>query len=146
MTNLNQHSNLLDKEVFIEGFCILKENFDFECSKTYIDLIYNGLKDKVDNQSFMEDVMRVLEETTKEEWLKLYGFKGGRPALKNWIDCFVISEPPEPIRKSRNIKCSKTGANIIEFYNEYPDWYSDYLQTRQARINKQLGLLTINNN
>ena len=76
MTNLNQHSNLLDKEVFIEGFCILKENFDFECSKTYIDLIYNGLKDKVDNQSFMEDVMRVLEETTKEEWLKLYGFKG----------------------------------------------------------------------
>lgn len=145
MKKLNQYSNLLDKKVFIEGFCILKENFDFECSQTYINLIYNGLKDKVDNESFMEDVASVLEETNKEEWVKLYGFKG-RPALKNWTDCFVISKPPEPIKKSRNIKCSKTYTNIIEFYNEYPDWYLHYLQTRQARINKQLGLLTINNN
>lgn len=129
--------NLLDQDIFLKGFLLLKENFEFSTSQTYIDFIYNSLKDKIDNETFEEIIMLNLEDVSKENWNRLYGYKG-RPALKDWIDAFIITESPTLIQKSRQIQCSKTKANILEFYNDYPDWYLDYLEEMQERKNKKL--------
>lgn len=135
--------NLLSHKVFLQGFFLLKENFEFDASECYIDLIYGALKDKIDNLSFQETIQSNLFDVSKEKWNKIYGYKG-RPSLKDWLDAFIITIPPSMIKKHKLIKCANTEENILQYYYDYPDWYLDYLQERTDRKNNQ-QLKSINN-
>jgi hypothetical protein len=120
-------ARMLNIQTFLKGFHLFKENFDFDNSKSYTEMVYNALKDKLTDERFLKSCNSILASTSKDDWNKAYGFKG-RPAIKDWLNAMV----PQVIEKSRYVKCKITGAMLKEIYFDYPD---DYLQ----ELNQQKG-------
>jgi len=111
---------MLNFQTFLKGFHLFKENFEFDNSEPYTEMVYNALKDKLTDERFLKSCNGILAETSKDDWNKAYGFKG-RPAVKDWVGAMV----PQIVEKSRFVKCPITGAMLTEIYFDYPD---DYLQ------------------
>jgi hypothetical protein len=99
---------MLSLKQFLKGYHLIKENFEFESSDNYIDLVYSELKEKTNDNEFEKDVRIVLREVTKEEWNRKYGFKG-RAGLADWLNSFVIKQ-----EKTVYKKCEITGVMIVE--------------------------------
>jgi hypothetical protein len=120
---------MLTIEIFTTGFKKIRLSFEFPPDIEYQMLIFDVLKNKIDNQMFIDSCKSILKNTSKSEWNKAYGYKG-RPAIKDWLDVFV----PKAIEKTKYKKCPDTGANLKEIYFEYPDYYLDFLQQKQNKI------------
>lgn len=126
---------MLNFKNFLSGFHLLKENFEFDNSDTYAKMIYDSLKEKIDDKIFIDSCNEILKQTSKDDWNKAYGFKG-RPALKDWLDAFI----PKTIEKTRYKICPITGANLKEIYFDYPDYYLEFLnQKKQGKIEDSGG-------
>lgn len=127
---------LLTFEEFLKGFHLIKEVFEFTSSEIYIDAVYEALKDKLTDRLFIENCNGVLKDTSKEEWNKLYGFKG-RPAIKDWTDAFI----PKPVAKTRSFKNPNTGGMQTETYYDYPDYYlAEINQQKQGKLEQETAI------
>jgi len=124
---------MLNFKNFLSGFHLLKENFEFDNSDIYTKLIFDSLKEKINNQMFINSCNAILEDTSKETWSKAYGFKG-RPAVKDWLDAFI----PKIVEKSRHKECKITGAILVEHYFDYPDHYLEFLNKQKGGEFKKL--------
>lgn len=111
---------MLSIKIFNEGFKKIQLVFEFQPDPAYQELIYYALKDKLTDERFLKSCNGILAETSKDDWNKVYGFKG-RPAVKDWVGAMV----PQIVEKSRYVKCPLTGAMLKEIYFDYPD---DYLE------------------
>ena len=121
---------MLTIEIFTHGFKKMRLSFEFPPDIEYQMLIFDVLKNKINNQMFIDSIKSILKNTSKDSWNKTYGFKG-RPAIKDWLDAFI----PKAIEKTRYKKCPITGANLKEIYFEYPDYYLEFLnQQKQFKI------------
>lgn len=132
---------MLNFKNFLSGFHLLKENFEFDNSDTYAKLIYDSLKEKINDKMFMDACNEILKDTSKETWNKAYGFKG-RPAVKDWLDAFI----PSVIEKTRYVKCKITGAILVERFFDYPDHYLEFLNQQKGGEFKKLEGESKNNN
>ena len=116
-------------------------SFEFEPNLEYQGMIFDSLKEKINNQMFMDSCNAILEDTSKETWNKAYGFKG-RPAVKDWLDAFI----PKIVEKSRHKECKITGAILVEHYFDYPDHYLEFLNQQKGGKFKELEGESKNNN
>lgn len=130
---------MINPKEFLKGLHLLKENFEFDISKEYTKMIYDTLKDKLDDKMFIDSCNNILQSTNKEEWNQAYGFKG-RPAVKDWLDAFI----PSPVVKKRHKICQFTTASLVEEYIDYPDPYLEFLNQQKRgkfeasdRVNKK---------
>ena len=103
-------------------------------------MIFDSLKEKINDQMFMDSCNAILEDTSKETWNKAYGFKG-RPAVKDWLDAFI----PKIVEKSRYKKCKISGAILVEHYFDYPDNYLEFLNQQKSKFKKLEGESKNNN-
>lgn len=126
---------MLTIKIFNDGFKKIQTIFEFQPEPDYQKMIFDALKDKVNDQIFIDSCNEILKQTSKDDWNKAYGFKG-RPALKDWLDAFI----PKTIEKTRSKICSITGANLKEIYFDYPDYYLEFLnQKKQGKIEDSGG-------
>ncbi len=124
---------MLTIEIFTHGFKKMRLSFEFPPDIEYQGLIYDVLRNKINNQMFIDSCKSILKNTSKDSWNKAYGFKG-RPAIKDWLDAFI----PKAIEKTRYKKCPITGANLKEIYFEYPDYYLEFLN-QQNQVNIEVS-------
>ena len=121
---------MLTIKIFNDGFKKIQTIFEFQPEPDYQKMIFDALKDKVNDQIFIDSCNEILKQTSKDDWNKAYGFKG-RPALKDWLDAFI----PKAIEKTRYKKCPITGANLKELYFDYPDDYlAELNQNKQGKL------------
>ena len=121
---------MLTVKIFNHGFKKFQTIFEFQPDTEYQKMIFDALKENVNDQIFIDSCNEILKQTSKEDWNKAYGFKG-RPSFKDWLDVFI----PKPIKKSRYKICAITGANLLEIYFNYPDYYIEFLnQKKQLKI------------
>ena len=121
---------MLTIKIFNDGFKKIQTIFEFQPEPDYQKMIFDALKDKVNDQIFIDSCNEILKQTSKDDWNKAYGFKG-RPALKDWLDAFI----PKTIEKTRSKICPITGANLKEIYFDYPDYYLEFLnQNKQGKL------------
>jgi hypothetical protein len=132
---------MLKIETFTQGFKKMQLSFEFEPNLEYQGMIFDSLKEKINNQMFMDSCNAILEDTSKETWNKAYGFKG-RPAVKDWLDAFI----PKVVEKSRSKECKITGAILVEHYFDYPDHYLEFLNQQKGAKFKELEGESKNNN
>jgi len=132
---------MLKIETFTQGFKKMQLSFEFEPNLEYQGMIFDSLKEKINNQMFMDSCNAILKDTSKETWNKAYGFKG-RPAVKDWLDAFI----PKVIEKSRHKECKITGAILVEHYFDYPDHYLEFLNQQKGTKFKELEGESKNNN
>lgn len=126
---------MLTIKIFNDGFKKIQTIFEFQPEPDYQKMIFDALKDKVNDQIFIDSCNEILKQTSKDDWNKAYGFKG-RPALKDWLDAFI----PKTIEKTRSKICPITGANLKEIYFDYPDYYLEFLnQKKQGKIEDSGG-------
>lgn len=126
---------MLTIKIFNDGFKKIQTIFEFQPESDYQKMIFDALKDKVNDQIFIDSCNEILKQTSKDDWNKAYGFKG-RPALKDWLDAFI----PKTIEKTRSKICPITGANLKEIYFDYPDYYLEFLnQQKQDKIEDSGG-------
>jgi hypothetical protein len=118
---------MINRKTFLQGFHLLKENFEFDNSQEYANIIYDTLKNRLDDKMFLDTCNDILLSTTKDDWSKSYGFKG-RPAIKDWLDAFI----PEKIEKKRYFDCKITGARLFEIVFDYPDYYLKFLNQHKG--------------
>lgn len=114
----------LDLKTFSKGFYSLVSCFEFSYDEIYLQLIFNSLKEKISQEIFVKGVNHILENTSKEDWNKAYGFKG-RPALKDWIDAFV----PKMQVVGKKV-CEITGQLVSKW--EYPADYQEFLNQQKG--------------
>lgn len=127
---------MLKIETFTQGFKKMQLSFEFEPNLEYQGMIYDSLKEKINDKMFMDACNAILKDTSKETWNKAYGFKG-RPAVKDWLDAFI----PSVVEKTRYVKCKITGANLKEIYFDYPDDYLEELnQNKQGKLEAESSL------
>ena len=131
---------MLKIETFTQGFKKMQLSFEFEPNLEYQGIIFDSLKEKINDQMFMNSCNAILEDTSKETWNKAYGFKG-RPAVKDWLDAFI----PKVIKKSRHKECKITGAILVEHYFDYPDRYLEFLNQQRGGKFKELEGKSKNN-
>lgn len=126
---------MLTIKIFNDGFKKIQTIFEFQPEPDYQKMIFDALKDKVNDQIFIDSCNEILKQTSKDDWNKAYGFKG-RPALKDWLDAFI----PKAIEKTRSKICPITGANLKEIYFDYPDYYLEFLnQKKQGKLEDSGG-------
>lgn len=126
---------MLTIKIFNDGFKKIQTIFEFQPEPDYQKMIFDALKNKVNDQIFIDSCNEILKQTSKDDWNKAYGFKG-RPALKDWLDAFI----PKTIEKTRYKICPITGANLKEIYFDYPDYYLEFLnQKKQGKIEDSEG-------
>jgi hypothetical protein len=131
---------MLKIETFTQGFKKMQLSFEFEPNLEYQGMIFDSLKEKINDQMFIDSCNAILEDTSKETWNKAYGFKG-RPAVKDWLDAFI----PKIIEKSRHKECKITGAILVEHYFDYPDHYLEFLNQQKSKFKKLEGESKNNN-
>lgn len=132
---------MLKIETFTQGFKKMQLSFEFEPNLEYQGMIYDSLKEKINDKMFMDACNEILKDTSKETWNKAYGFKG-RPAVKDWLDAFI----PNVIEKTRYVKCKITGAILVERFFDYPDHYLEFLNQQKGGEFKKLEGESKNNN
>lgn len=126
---------MLTIKIFNDGFKKIQTIFEFQPEPDYQKMIFDALKNKVNDQIFIDSCNEILKQTSKDDWNKAYGFKG-RPAVKDWLDAFI----PKTIEKTRYKICPITGANLKEIYFDYPDYYLEFLnQKKQGKIEDSGG-------
>jgi hypothetical protein len=113
---------MINAEIFITGFKKFQLSFEFDPSREYQDMVYNALKDKINDEIFIETCRNILKTTTKQEWNQAYGYKG-RPALADWINSFV----PKMIKTGNLVKCKITNQLVDEY--KYPENYQKFLDS-----------------
>lgn len=118
---------MLDFTCFLKGLHSIKENFEFEISEVYADMVFESIKDKTNNEMFLNACSKTIQQMNKEEWNRLYGYKG-RPAVKDWIEAVK----PKMIEKTIYEKCKITGANLVKRILVYPDCYLALLNQNKA--------------
>ena len=124
---------MLKIETFTQGFKKMQLSFEFEPNLEYQGMIFDSLKEKINDKMFIDSCNAILKDTSKETWNKAYGFKG-RPAVKDWLDAFI----PKVIEKSRHKECKITGAILVEHYFDYPDRYLEFLNQQKGGKFKEL--------
>lgn len=124
---------MLKIETFTQGFKKMQLSFEFEPNLEYQGMIYDSLKEKINDKMFMDACNAILKDTSKETWNKAYGFKG-RPAVKDWLDAFI----PSVVEKTRHVKCKITGAILVERFFDYPDDYLEFLNQQKGGEFKKL--------
>ena len=132
---------MLKIETFSQGFKKMQLSFEFEPNLEYQGMIFDSLKEKINDKMFIDSCNAILEDTSKETWNKAYGFKG-RPAVKDWLDAFI----PKVVEKTRYVKCKITGAILVENYLDYPDHYLEFLNQQKGGEFKKLEGESENNN
>ena len=132
---------MLKIETFTQGFKKMQLSFEFEPNLEYQGMIYDSLKEKINDKMFMDACNAILKDTSKETWNKAYGFKG-RPAVKDWLDAFI----PSVVEKTRHVKCKITGAILVERFFDYPDDYLEFLNQQKGGEFKKLEGENKNNN
>ena len=132
---------MLKIETFTQGFKKMQLSFEFEPNLEYQGMIFDSLKEKINDKMFIDSCNAILEDTSKETWNKAYGFKG-RPAVKDWLDAFI----PKVVEKSRYVKCKITGAILVERFFDYPEDYLDFLNQQKGGEFKKLEGESENNN
>lgn len=132
---------MLKIETFTQGFKKMQLSFEFEPNLEYQGMIFDSLKEKINDKMFIDSCNAILKETSKETWNKAYGFKG-RPAVKDWLDAFI----PKVVEKTRYVKCKITGAILVENYLDYPDHYLEFLNQQKGGEFKKLEGESENNN
>jgi len=118
--------NSLDLKTFTTGFYKLVASFEFSFDKIYTQMIYDALKDKINDEIFIETCRNILKTTTKQEWNEAYGYKG-RPALADWINAFV----PKMIKTGNLVKCKITNQLVDEY--KYPENYQRFLDSSKPK-------------
>lgn len=117
-------------KIFNAGFKKFQTIFEFQPDPEYQMMTFDALKEKVNDQMFIDSCNEILKQTSKDDWNKAYGFKG-RPALKDWLNVFI----PKVIEKRRYKICPITKANLLEIYFDYPDHYLVFLnQQKQGKL------------
>lgn len=132
---------MLKIETFTQGFKKMQLSFEFEPNLEYQGMIFDSLKEKINDKMFIDSCNAILKDTSKETWNKAYGFKG-RPAVKDWLDAFI----PNVIEKTRYVKCKITGAILVERFFDYPEDYLDFLNQQKGGEFKKLEGESKNNN
>lgn len=132
---------MLKIETFTQGFKKMQLSFEFEPNLEYQGMIFDSLKEKINDKMFIDSCNAILKDTSKETWNKAYGFKG-RPAVKDWLDAFI----PNVIEKTRYVKCKITGAILVERFFDYPDDYIEFLNQQKGGEFKKLEGKSENNN
>ena len=132
---------MLKIETFTQGFKKMQLSFEFEPNLEYQGMIFDSLKEKINDKMFIDSCNAILKDTSKETWNKAYGFKG-RPAVKDWLDAFI----PNVIEKTRYVKCKITGAILVERFFDYPEDYLDFLNQQKGGEIKNLEVESKNNN
>ena len=118
--------NSLDLKTFTTGFYKLVASFEFSFDKIYTQMIYDALKDKINDEIFIETCRNILKTITKQEWNEAYGYKG-RPALADWINAFV----PKMIKTGNLVKCKITNQLVDEY--KYPENYQKFLDSSKPK-------------
>ncbi|MFZ9376746.1 MAG: hypothetical protein ACO25K_06450 [Candidatus Fonsibacter ubiquis] len=122
---------MINIQIFITGFKKLQLTFEFEPSTEYQEMVYNCLKDELNDQMFLDHCTYILKNTTKKEWNEAYGYRG-RPALKDWLDNFIPEKEEITVYKI----CPQTGARLVERTKIYPKYYQDFLDSKKLKTLK----------
>ena len=123
---------MLNQELFLSGVKKLQRSFEFvECKEYYFD-VFTALESKINDKMFIDGCNNILKKTTKEEWNKVYGYKG-RPAIADWLNTFIPKMEKKAIFKTE----PSTGARIFEINYVYPDWYLEIIKNKELTTNKQ---------
>jgi hypothetical protein len=118
--------NSLNLKTFTTGFYKLVASFEFSFDKIYTQMIYDALKDKINDEIFIDTCRNILKTTTKQEWNEAYGYKG-RPALADWINAFV----PKMQKTGNLVKCKITNQLVDEY--KYPENYQRFLDSSKPK-------------
>lgn len=118
---------MLEYSIWLKGFKAIQINFDFEAPDSYIDMVFESIKDKTNNEMFLDACYKTIQQMNKQEWNKLYGYKG-RPTVNDWVEAVV----PKMIEKTIYEKCKITGANLVKRILVYPDCYIAFLNQNKA--------------
>lgn len=107
---------MLSKKTFQEVLATFSVNFGFkfkteEEAEAYKLLIYDGLKNIVDDDNFKQRADSIISNTTTKDWNDAYLYSGGKPSKKDWIDAFEMK--PQWIKKDEHYKEPITGANCV---------------------------------
>lgn len=120
--------NSLTIENFSMGFYKLVACFEFNYDDHYLQMVYDALKDQINDQMFLETCSDILKTISKKEWNEAYGFKG-RPALVDWLKAFI----PKKIDKRVYENCPITGARLAKNISVYPEYYQDFLDSKKPK-------------
>ena len=96
---------MINAQIFIKGFKNFQVNFEFEPNQEYQDMVYNALKDIINDEIFIETCNKALKEITKQKWNEAYGYKG-RPAVADWVNYFIAQTR---IETNEKYVCKYTG-------------------------------------
>jgi len=119
---------MINAQIFITGFKKIQLTFEFDPSTEYQEMVYDALKDQLNDQMFLETCSDILKTISKKEWNEAYGFKG-RPALVDWLKAFIPKKKPISIYKT----CPQTGARLVEWDEAYPKYYQDFLDSKKPK-------------
>lgn len=115
---------MINRKEFLKGLHLFKENFEFDISEEYTRMIYDALKEKLNDKLFLDTCNNILQSTTKEDWNSAYGYKG-RPAVADWVDAFI----PKMQDTGRTKICELTGQRVKIY--EYPESYLEFLNEQK---------------
>jgi hypothetical protein len=111
-------------KTFNKGFGNIQLVFEFQPDPVYQNLIYNALKEKLNDKLFLDTCNNILQSTTKEDWNNAYGYKG-RPAVADWLDAFI----PKMQDTGRTKICELTNQRVKVY--EYPESYLEFLNEQK---------------
>lgn len=116
----------LDLKTFTTGFYKFVASFEFSYDKIYTQMIYDALKNEINDKIFINRCTYILKKTTKQEWNEAYGYKG-RPAIADWINAFV----PKLEKTGDRVKCKYSGQLVDEY--AYSKDYQDFLDSKKPK-------------
>jgi hypothetical protein len=109
---------MLTNKCFKENFFRLAVNFGFSIDdssgRIYLEMIFESLKDKINDEVMNMRTKEIIQTITGEEWSKNYKYQNGRPTTADWIKGLV----PAPRKVSYYEKCPITGVNLLKFRYE----------------------------
>lgn len=102
---------MLNPKIFIKILAIFSEIYGFEYSENYSNVVYESLKNQVNDSDFKYISNAILKETKLEDWNKAYGY-GKKPAPADWLEAFEMK--PQWIKKDEYYIEPNTGANCVK--------------------------------
>lgn len=108
---------MLSKETFLQVLATFSVNFGFkfyndEEATSYKLVIYDKLKNIVDDYHFKKRADSIILNTSSKDWNDAYKYTGGKPSAKDWIEAFEMK--PQWIKKDEYYIEPNTGANCVK--------------------------------
>jgi len=119
---------MINAQIFITGFKKLQLTFEFDPNTEYQEMVYDALKDQINDKIFFNQCSKILLSMTKKEWNDKHGYKG-RPSIKDWLEMIIpkLEKTNKRIPAPWNPEWEKTDELA------YPKDYQDFLDSKKPK-------------